>query len=76
MSLSSPELDAKYRRLCLKPAALGLELVIGNVQLSAAEHTWRVPAKCPCLSEELAAGCPHRYQLPCGEHFVLRSRSE
>jgi hypothetical protein len=41
MSLSRPELDAKYRRLGFKPAALGLELVIGNVQLSAAEHTWR-----------------------------------
>jgi hypothetical protein len=41
MNFSNPSLDAKYRRLGFKPTELGLELQIGKVHLSAAEHPWK-----------------------------------
>ena len=45
MTLSSQELDAKYRQLGFKPAALGLGLVIGDftlgsVLVSLEQHPW------------------------------------
>ncbi len=33
-----PEVEAKYRRLGFKPAGLGLNLRIGNVEMVAVEH--------------------------------------
>lgn len=41
MNFSDSELDAKYRRLGFKSGCYGLELLIGNVRLSAAEHPWK-----------------------------------
>lgn len=41
MSVFAAGVEEKYRRLGFKSTPLGMELRIGNVELSAAEHPWK-----------------------------------